>query len=196
MNTPRALVIGLGNVLMGDDAFGPSVVEAMHSAFDFPPGVTVLDGGTPGLNLMPLMMDYDILIVVDTVKTKGNPGEMRLYRKADLSPAARSPRQGPHEPGLDEVLTALDLAGRGPSEVLLIGVIPESVATGTGMSAPLSAAIPLAIREVQSELSRYNLAPLSKPQPAASAPWWSRGAGVQRAMPAFKPACRSNHSSH
>jgi hydrogenase maturation protease len=172
MSTPRALVIGLGNVLMGDDAFGPSAVEAMHSAFDFPPGVTVLDGGTPGLNLMPLMMDYDVLIVVDTVKSKGAPGEMRLYRKADLSPAARSPRQGPHEPGLDEVLTALDLAGRAPSEVLLVGVIPESVATGTGMSPALRAAIPAAIREIQSELWRFNLAPNPKPDPETAAPWW------------------------
>jgi hydrogenase maturation protease len=192
----RALVIGLGNVLMGDDAFGPSVVEAMHSAFDFPPGVTVLDGGTPGLNLMPLMMDYDVLIVVDTVKSKGAPGEMRLYRKADLSPAARSPRQGPHEPGLDEVLTALDLAGRGPSEVLLIGVIPESVATGTGMSDPLRAAIPRAIHEVVSELSRFHLAPEPKSNPSESSAWWSRGASFQLAMPAFKPACLSNHSNH
>jgi hydrogenase maturation protease len=174
MSAPRALVIGLGNVLMGDDAFGPSVVEALHSAFDFPPGVTVLDGGTPGLNLMPLMMDYDVLIVIDTVKSKGAPGEMRLYRKADLSPAARSPRQGPHEPGLDEVLTALDLAGRGPAEVLLIGVIPESVATGTGMSDPLRAAIPLAIREVESELRRHHLAPALKPDADDSCPWWCR----------------------
>lgn len=168
----RALVIGLGNVLMGDDAFGPSVVEAMDAAFDFPPGVTVLDGGTPGLNLMPLMMDYEVLIVVDTVKSKGHPGEMRLYRKADLSPAARSPRQGPHEPGLDEVLTALDLAGRGPSEVLLIGVIPESVETGTGMSERLRAAIPAAIGEVQAELDRYDLAPVLKLDASNSAPWW------------------------
>jgi len=86
----RALVIGLGNVLMGDDAFGPSVVESLETAYEFPPGVTVLDGGTPGLNLMPLMMDYEALIVVDTVKAKGRVGEMRLYRKEDLSPKAES----------------------------------------------------------------------------------------------------------
>jgi len=175
----RALVIGLGNVLMGDDAFGPSVVEALDAGFDFPPGVTVLDGGTPGLNLMPLMMDYDVLIVVDTVKSKGHPGEIRLYRKADLSPAARSPRQGPHEPGLDEVLTALDLAGRGPSEVLLVGVIPESVETGTGMSEPLRAAIPAAIGVVQAELWRYNLAPSSKSAAVHSAPWWAPACHAQ-----------------
>jgi len=168
----RVLIIGLGNVLMGDDAFGPSVVEALNAAFQFPPGVTVLDGGTPGLNLMPLMMDYEVLIVIDTVKSKGGAGEIRLYRKADLSPAARSPRQGPHEPGLDEVLTALDLAGRGPAEVLLVGVIPESVETGTGMSGPLRAAIPAAIRVVQTELARFNLAPRPKPAAETPSPWW------------------------
>jgi hydrogenase maturation protease len=165
------LVLGLGNVLMGDDAFGPSVVEAFEAGFDLPPGVTVLDGGTPGLNLMPLMMDYEVLIVIDTVKAQGEPGEMRFYRKDELSSAARSPRQGPHEPGLDEVLTCLDLAGRGPREVLLIGVIPQSVSTGTGMTGPLRAAIPAALEAITTELARLALAPVAKAA-ARPAPWW------------------------
>jgi hydrogenase maturation protease len=169
----RVLVLGLGNVLMGDDAFGPTAVVALQAGFDFAPGVTVLDGGTPGLNLVPLMLDYDALIVIDTVKAKGHPGEIRRYSKADLSPAARSPRQGPHEPGLDEVLTALDLAGRGPSEVLLIGVIPDSVATGTGMSAPLRATVPAVVHQVQAELGRLGHPVVSKAS-AAPPPWWSR----------------------
>ena len=168
----RVLVLGLGNVLMGDDAFGPSLVQALEAAFDFPPEMTVLDGGTPGLNLMPLMMDYEVLIVIDTVKAEGEPGEIRLYRKADLSGAARSPRQGPHEPALDEVLTALDLAGRGPAEVLLVGVIPQSLETGTGMSGALRFAIPAAIAAVEAEIRRLGIALNRKEGPAPPAPWW------------------------
>jgi hydrogenase maturation protease len=169
----RILILGLGNVLMGDDAFGPTVIEEMEARFEFPPEVTLLDGGTPGLNLMAHMMGYDVIIVIDTVKARGTAGEMRLYRRADLARAGRSPRQGPHEPGLDEVLTALDLAGRLPEQVLLVGVIPESVETGTRMTEPLRAAIPQAVYVVNSELDRYGLAPSAKPAAAAAAPWWA-----------------------
>lgn len=119
------------------------------------------------------MIDYEVLVVIDTVKSKGRPRELRLYRKADLSPAARSPRQGPHEPGLDEVLTALDLAGRGPAEVLLIGVIPESVETGTGMSVPLHAAIPAVIQSVEDELRRFGIALRRRTDAEVAKPWWS-----------------------
>src|SRR5579883_1476928 len=145
----RVLILGLGNVLMGDDAFGPTLIEELEAGFEFPQGVTLLDGGTPGLNLMAHLIGYDVILVVDTVKAKGLPGEMRLYRRSDLARAARSPRQGPHEPGLDEVLTALDLAGRSPTDVLLAGVIPESVETGTAMTAALRGAIPAAIQVIQ-----------------------------------------------
>jgi hydrogenase maturation protease len=168
------LVLGLGNVLMGDDAFGPFVIEALRAGYEFPECVTLLDGGTPGLNLVAELLDARVLIVVDTVKAKGNPGEMRLYRRSDLSSGPRGPRQNPHEPGLAEVLTALDLAGRSPEEVLLIGVIPESVATGTLMSEALRWAVPVAVEAVIDELERCGVSARRKLDARAAAPWWER----------------------
>lgn len=170
------LVLGLGNVLMGDDAFGPFVIETLRAGFDFGPRVSLLDGGTPGLNLIAELLDADVLIVVDTVKAKGNPGAMRLYHRGDLSSGTCSPRTSPHEPGLDEVLTALDLAGRSPSEVLLVGVIPESVDTGTGMSQTLRSAVPSAVQAVVSALERCGAPAIRKIAPATPALWWERPA--------------------
>jgi len=174
------LVLGLGNVLMGDDAFGPTVIEALRDGFDFPERVTLLDGGTPGLNLMAELIGADVVIVIDTVKAKGIPGEMRLYRRADLSRSTRSPRTSPHEPGLDEVLTALDLAGRAPSEVLLIGVIPKSVSTGDPMSEILRVAVPVAVWAVMAELERCGAAATVKLNATATAPWWERAALIEQ----------------
>ena len=54
---PLVRVLGLGNVLMGDDALGPWVVHHLVSTYDFPPEVAVVDVGTPGLDLVP----YEIL---------------------------------------------------------------------------------------------------------------------------------------
>ena len=54
----RIAVLGLGNVLQRDDALGPYVAELLSCTFDFPPGVTVLDAGTPGLDLTPYIGDW------------------------------------------------------------------------------------------------------------------------------------------
>jgi len=80
----RVAVIGLGNVLMGDDALGPYAVRVLQAGWEFPPGVSVTDAGTPGLDLTPYILGVEALIVVDTVKADAPPGTLRLYRKDEL----------------------------------------------------------------------------------------------------------------
>jgi hydrogenase maturation protease len=166
------LVLGLGNVLMGDDAFGPSVIAALEAGYEFPPAVDLMDGGTPGLNLAPVLMDRGALIVVDTVKGEGRPGELRFYRKPDLFRRPAGPRYGPHEPALADLLAGLDLAGCGPEEVYLVGAIPEVVGGGVRLSEPLRAAIPGAVHAVVEELERLGMAPEARPRPARAGGWW------------------------
>jgi hydrogenase maturation protease len=167
-------VIGLGNVLMGDDAFGPYVIHELTSAYEFPPNVAVLDVGTPGLDLTPYVMHADTLIVVDTVRSDGPAGSIRLYRKDEILRHAPRPRLGPHDPGLKETLLALDFDGSGPGEVLLIGVIPERTMPGPGLSALVRGAVGLASLEVLIELSRLRQSVGSRPDAVASCPWWER----------------------
>jgi hydrogenase maturation protease len=167
-----ALVLGLGNVLMGDDAFGPSVIAALQAEYAFPPAVDVMDGGTPGLNLAPVLMDRGAVIVVDTVKGEGRPGELRYYRKPDLLRRPPAPRYGPHEPALADLLAGLDLAGCGPEEVYLVGAIPGEISGGIRLSEPLRQAIPGAVRAVVEELGRLGLRLEARARPACAAAWW------------------------
>ena len=69
-------VLGLGNVLMGDDGFGPAVVRAFENAYAVGPDVLVVDVGTPGLDLTPWLADVDRVIIVDTVKSELPPGAL------------------------------------------------------------------------------------------------------------------------
>ncbi len=165
-------VLGLGNVLMGDDALGPWVVHHLASRWELPAGVEAVDVGTPGLDLTPYLAGARTVIVVDTVKSGGAPGEVRLYRKAELLAHPPQPRVSPHDPGLVECLLALDFAGIGPPEVLLVGVIPDRVGKGTGLSAALAAAVPRAAGAVVEELTRLGLAPAARPAPSDAPPWW------------------------
>ena len=165
-------VLGLGNVLMGDDAFGPWVIEFLSAGWEFPEAVSVVDVGTPGLDLVPYLSGATHVVIVDTVKSDGKPGELRFYRKAEILKVPPPPRLSPHDPGVKETLLALDFAGTGPEEVLLVGSIPGPCAMGVGLTPELQAAVAPAAAEVLKELERLGLpaAPRAKAVPAA--PWW------------------------
>ncbi len=165
-------VLGLGNVLMGDDAFGPYVIKHLESAFRFPPPVLVLDAGTPGLDLTVHIRGLRALIVADAVKAPGPPGEVRLYRKADLLKAAPTLRMGPHEPGLREALLTLEFSGGAPEEVLLVGAIPDDVVYRVGLSAPVQEAVPAAVAEILHELDRLGAPAEPRETPLAMDLWW------------------------
>jgi hydrogenase maturation protease len=174
----RVTVLGLGNVLMGDDALGPHVIEALLAGFRFEESVNVMDAGTPGLDLAPFVMDTDALVLVDTVRSDGAPGEIRLYREDQILKHAPQPRLSPHDPSLKEVLLACRFHGTGPSSVLLVGVIPKATDTGVGLSAEVRAAIPAAVDEVLGELERLGLPAAPRPGSVPASPWWEKPAGT------------------
>ena len=63
----RTYVLGVGNVLMGDDGFGPAVVRAFNERYSVGPDVEVIDLGTPGLDLTPWMVDSHHIVTVSTM---------------------------------------------------------------------------------------------------------------------------------
>jgi hydrogenase maturation protease len=165
-------VLGLGNVLMGDDAFGPWVIEFLSAGWDFPEGVAVVDVGTPGLDLVPYLSGASHVVIVDTVKSDGKAGELRLYRKPEILKYPPQPRLSPHDPGVKETLLTLDFAGSGPSEVLLVGAIPGSVEMGVGLSPGLKDAVAGAAAEVLKELERLGCPATPRVHPLPASPWW------------------------
>jgi hydrogenase maturation protease len=168
----RVGVIGLGNVLMGDDAFGPWVVQALLAGHEFPDGVAVQDLGTPGLDLLPYLTDLEALVLVDTVRADAAPGSLRLYRRDDLLRHAPPPRLSPHDPGVKEALLTADFEGRGPREVLLVGAVPAQTAMGVRLSPTLRDAVPLAAAEVLRELERLGCPASPRAAPRQPDIWW------------------------
>jgi len=166
-------VLGIGNVLMGDDGFGPSVVRAFEAAYDAGPGVEVVDVGTPGLDLMPWLFDAERVIIVDTVKADAPPGSMRVYDKAAILKYAPSVRVGPHDPGVKDALHAVEFAGRGPLTVTLVGVVPGSVGMGTELTPMVAKAIPQAIERIVKTLGGFGQTVRRRRDAAPISPWWA-----------------------
>lgn len=169
-------ILGLGNVLMGDDAAGPYAIEYLCSQFDLPDTVAIEDLGTPGLDILPHIAGRDRIILLDTVRSDGPAGEIRLYRKDQILAHAPSARIGPHDPGVKETLLSLEFAGKGPADVLLVGVIPERTDSTIGLSGPVRASIPLMIQHVVDELETLGYHIARRTDAREPSPWWEREA--------------------
>jgi hydrogenase maturation protease len=167
-------VLGLGNVLMGDDGVGPYVIEALAAAYRFPAGVSLLDLGTPGLDLAPFLLGADAVVVIDSVLSDGTAGALRQYRRDAILAHAPPHRLGPHDPGFKQTLLTLEFAARAPKDVLLVGIVPKGTAPGAGLSPEVQEAVPLAVAAVVAELQRLGKEPVPVPCPAAVSPWWER----------------------
>ncbi len=134
------LILGLGNELFTDEGVG--VVAAREMEQLGLPAVEVIDGGTLGLALLPVIEGRRALLVLDAVLAQDrDPGEIVVYEGDDLRRESRL-LYSAHQLGVTEVLAAADLVGSTPGRVAAVGMVPASVKTGYGLSAVATAALP------------------------------------------------------
>jgi len=147
------LVLGLGNVLLGDDGLGAAAVSRIERNYRIPPGVSLEDGGTLGLSLLGLLAESDRVILVDAVRTGSPPGTLVRIDGEDVMDAVRE-RLSPHQVGVADLLDAARLIGRYPSTVTLLGLVPEfidlSVVRSSSVEAKLDELVEAVVQEVQS----------------------------------------------
>lgn len=173
---PRVAVLGLGNVLLGDDAVGPYVVERLMTEYAWPEGVTLLDVGTPGLDLPGYFADCDLVVLVDAVADDAAPGSLRVLDRQQIEALPMAPRVSPHDPVLREALCLADLAERPPGNVLLVGVVPETLAVGAGLSDAVRAAATRAVDTVVRILATHGVRPVPQSAAGIADTWWQDAA--------------------
>jgi len=172
---PKILVAGIGNKYMGDDGFGPRVVDALlnhlssadsdaNADVNVDADVDVRDVGLCGVTLAPDLADYSLVIFLDAVQRGGSPGT--LYRaeikaedvsiwnenadeEAILSPISI------HETRLEEILRFAKAIGTLPEKVIFIGCEIKEVKLGEEMSEEVENAVKKAVNIVLEEVFRY-----------------------------------------
>ena len=149
----RTLVLALGSPLRGDDGVGQAVVERLAAA-DLPPGVTVQDGGTPGLETVLLLQGYGRAIIVDAAEIGRLPGEWARFTLKDATLAANDlhARVAVHYAGLAEALALGEALNILPPAIIIYGVQPLAVDWTAGLSAPVRAAVPALCAAILDEL--------------------------------------------
>jgi hydrogenase maturation protease len=171
----RISVIGIGNVLEGDDAFGPTVVHLFEAAWTVPEDVALVDGGTPGLDLTAYMAELEALIMIDSMKLKGGAaGEMKVLDKPGILNRGPIVAMSPHEPGLREAILHAEFQGVAPPVVKLIGVVAGSIDFGCRLSPEVRAALPAAVAQVKAELEALGVAVAPRLPPADPGLWWEK----------------------
>lgn len=153
----EALVLGIGNVLWADEGFGVRAVEALHAAFAFPEGVSVVDGGTLGLALYDVVGSARRVLVLDAIDFGLAPGTLRVLR-GDEVPAWGRTKLSPHQNGFNDVLALLELNGRAPETIAAIGVQPLELSDfGGSLSDPVGRRLPEVVALAAAELAGWGL---------------------------------------
>lgn len=127
------LVLGLGNLLLEDDGIGAAAVALLLDRYEIPQEVSVLDGGTLGLSLLPYLEDAEVVILVDAVQTDQAPGSFVRLDGDDVMPAVAT-RLSPHQVGVADLLDGARWLERYPARLVLLGLVPDSMELAVGLS--------------------------------------------------------------
>ena len=148
------LVLGVGNILLGDDGAGPKLVEEVGRRYEKVEAVECLDGGTQGMALLGYLEGREALVVLDAFASQRGPGTVSVLEGNQVLDA-RGPRSTTaHEGNAGELLSAAALVNSLPKRVFLVGIEPESVYTRLGLSEPVRKALPYALERACAVVDR------------------------------------------
>jgi hydrogenase maturation protease len=168
----KLLVACVGNIFLGDDGFGSEVAAALARR-TLPDGVRVEDYGIRSVHLVYELMDgYDVLVLVDTVaRQSGPPGSLYVIEPDVADRDVHEALLDPHDLPPGSALELAPLLGGSVARILVVGVQPETLEEGIGLSAAVAAAVEPAADLVVDVVTR-ELA-------GRSAPTGARGGGLK-----------------
>jgi hydrogenase maturation protease len=146
--TARILVAGIGNIFLGDDGFGSEVVR--HAGLpQHDPSVRVTDYGIAGMHLAyDLLEEWDTLVLVDAVPSRGRPGTLHVFQ-ADHESGCATVGLDAHSMDPAAVFASLRALGGHPPYTVVVGCEAGSVEEGVGLSEPVARAVPRAVHAIE-----------------------------------------------
>lgn len=148
MNT---LVLGIGNLLIGDEGVGCKAVEELNARYSLPPEIECIDGGTAGFELLGLMDGRDQVILIDALRNDMEPGTSVFIEGEDV-PKAFQTSISPHQLGISDVLAAAQLTDALPEHLVLYGIEPKQLEVGIGLTPEVEAGMEKVILAVVEQL--------------------------------------------
>ena len=149
----KTIVLGVGNLVLGDDGVGVHVANKIKEIFN-DPNVTIEEAITGGMNLLDLIIGYDKAIIIDAVKSENyENGEVRRIPLGDFNTMHSC---NPHDVSLVEAIEMAKKMGedRIPSEIIIVGIIMRQIPCefGEKLSNNINAAVPKAVKMTLKEI--------------------------------------------
>ena len=171
--TNPVLVLGLGNLLLGDDAVGLFSLEVLK-AEPADPSVEFVDGGTQGIALVGLLADRRSVLILDAIGLGAEPGTVHVLRGRDLAKLRARRATNAHEGNGLSLIEMARLLGYYPQELAVVGVEPAHVKTGIGLSPAVEAASREALWEARKLLEEFSDPSLKEPTYVSGCAWENR----------------------
>lgn len=145
------LVLGLGNLLCGDDGLGIFAVERLRARYAYPTNVSLVDGGTLGLSLLPTLESASSVWILDAVAADAPAGTLVALEGESVEPALRE-RLSPHQIGVADLLDALHWRDTWPESLRVLGLVPGSMELRLGLSEPVARNLDALVTRAAEEL--------------------------------------------
>ena len=152
----QVALIGLGNILLGDEGVGVRAIQALRDEFDFSDEVSLLDGGTLGLDLLPFLEGKDKVLFLDALDVKKKPGIITILEDDEI-PSFFGQALSFHQVGLADLLLACQLMEIKPARVSLIGIQPEKIETGLLLSQTIQENFEEYIQAILNKLGEWGI---------------------------------------
>ena len=152
MSNKKIAIIGVGNILMGDEGFGVRVIQYLKKA-GVPNNVSLIDAGTWFFNIAASLTDFDRVIVVDIAKGGKEPGTIYRFLEKDIK-SNNSGSISLHDFGVIESLNLERLVRRMPDDIVFYGIEPDKIELSMDLSEKLKALIPKVSKEILKEIKR------------------------------------------
>ncbi|HUT63815.1 MAG TPA: HyaD/HybD family hydrogenase maturation endopeptidase, partial [Anaerolineae bacterium] len=149
-------ILGLGNILLKDEGVGVWIAEEIARR-SLPDNVEIIDGGTAGLDILTSMKDVDKLIIIDALQGNEKPGTVYRLHPEDV-PAPSDSYVSVHQMNILEGLSIAQKTGNAPQETVIIGVEPEEMDWGLGVTPDIKQKFPeiidIVLEEVKNDCYR------------------------------------------
>lgn len=153
--TSRTVVVGTGNLVRTDDGLGVHAIQRLQADPRVPNDITLIDGGTFGIELVAYLCDSARLLLLDAVDVGKPAGTMVRLAGDDLRglPCGASV----HQLGVADLLATLPLVSDTPREIVLLGLQPASTDWGIQLSPLVEASLGTLVDAAVEQLLLWSL---------------------------------------
>lgn len=157
LSSSKTVVLGVGNTIFSDDGVGVHAARLLKKDARLPADVTVLDGGTLGLELLAYVCDATRVLFLDAVNIGETPGTLSCMTADEL--LGISSGSNVHQLGVVDLIAAMMLVSDAPREIIVLGVQPANTDWGTELSPPIQAVLQPLVDAALAELRRWSASP-------------------------------------